>query len=454
MPNRVEILKQKFTNSVGLPFAELLPESTIAEALQAEKIKYRNRLFNPIVTLWAFLAQVLDPDKSCSNAVSQVIAWFAGAGSEIPSSDTGGYCKARARLPEKLILRLLGKTAEGLEEKARGQQLWCGRHVKILDGSSVSMPDTQANQAAYPQHSNQAPGCGFPIAKILVMFSLVTGAAITVLVDALNSSDVTLARQMYFTLKPGDVALADRAFGTYVDLVLVQAQHADAVFRKHQSRKSDFRRGKKLGIADHIVTWHKPKCCPKDMSAEEFGHLPDCVSVREVHFLIRQKGFRTKEIIVVTTLLDAKIYTRTQLAKLYQLRWEVEVDLRHVKTTLGMDQLRGKTPQMVRKEIYVHLMAYNLLRTLMWEAGITNGVSPLRLSLQGTRQHLHNFMPELIHAGVTKRTKLYQTLLQVIVQQPVPERPGRVEPRVRKRRPKPFPLMKQPRSVLKRQLAG
>ena len=232
------------------------------------------------------------------------------------------------------------------------------------------MPDTKVNQTAYPQHSNQAPGCGFPIAKILVMFSLATGAAMGVLIDALNTSDVTLARRLYSTLRPGDVALADRAFGTYVDLVLVQSQQADVVFRRHQSRKSDFRRGKKLGIADHIVTWNKPLRRPKAMSAEEFAHLPDCVKVREVHFPIRQQGFRTKEIIVVTTLLDAKTYTKAQLAKLYQLRWEVEVDLRHVKTTLGMDELRGKTPQMVRKEIYVHLIAYNLLRTLMWEAGI------------------------------------------------------------------------------------
>ena len=174
----------------------------------------------------------------------------------------------------------------------------------------------------------------------------------------------------------------------------------------------------------------------------------------EVHFLIRQQGFRTQEIIVVTTLLDAKTYTRAQLAKLYQLRWEIEVDLRHVKTTLGMDELRGKTPQMVRKEIYVHLLAYNLLRTLMWEAGITKGLSPLRLSLQGTRQHFNNFIPQLMQASTNKRQRLYRTLLSMIVQQPLLARPGRSEPRVRKRRPKAFPLMKQPRSVLKRQLAA
>jgi hypothetical protein len=236
MPNRVEILKQKFAQSVGLPFRDLLPESTIIKALEAEKVKYRNRLFNPIVTIWAFLSQVLDSDKSLQNAVSRVIAWLAEAGEAIPSTDTGGYTKARIRLPEGLLKRLLGKTAQGLEDQAEPQDLWCGRHVRICDGSSVLMSDTPENQAVYPQHSNQAPGCGFPIAKIVVMFSLTTGAVMEILIAAFKTSEVVLARQLYHNLMPEDVVLADRAFGTYVDLVLVKSQQADAVFRKHQSR--------------------------------------------------------------------------------------------------------------------------------------------------------------------------------------------------------------------------
>lgn len=454
MPNRVEILKQKFANSVGLPNRSLLPESTIIEALEAEKVKYRNRLFNPIVTLWAFLSQVLDTDKSLQNAVSRVIAWLAEAGEPIPSTDTGGYSKARIRLPEGLLNRLLAKTAQKLSDQAEPQDLWCGRHVRICDGSSVLMSDTKENQAVYPQHSNQSAGCGFPIAKMVVMFSLATGAVMDVLIAAFKTSEVVLARQLYHHLLPGDVLLADRAFGTYVDLVLVQSQQADAVFRKHQSRKSDFRRGKKLGIGDHIVTWSKPKLRPNGMSADEFAALPDQVQVREVHLLIRQQGFRPKEIILVTTLLDPKVYTKAKLAQLYQFRWQVEVDLRHVKTTLGMEMLRGKTPSMVRKEIYVHLLAYNLLRTLMWEAGKTVGVSPLRVSLQGTRQHLGNFISKLADAGVNKRKRLYRTLLQVIAHKLVPHRPGRVEPRVKKLRPKAYGWMQQPRAVLKRKLAA
>jgi hypothetical protein len=356
---------QRFANSVGLPFRDLLPESTIIETLEAEKVKYRNRLFNLIVTLWAFLSQVLDTDKSLQNAVSRIIAWLAAAGAEIPAADTGGYSKARKRLPEKLLLKLF-----------------------------------------------------------------------------------------YSKLVPGDVVLADRAFGTYVDLVLVQQYSADAVFRKHQSRKSDFRRGKKLGIGDHIVTWSKPKRCPPGMSQEEFAELPEQVRVREVHMLIQQKGFRPKEIIVVTTLLESKVYTKAKLAQLYQWRWQVEVDLRQVKTTLGMEMLRGKTPDMVRKEIYVHLMAYNLLRTVMWQAGKKAGVCPMCISLQGTRQHFANFCPELYKAGAKKRLQLYNTLLTVVTDKLLPERPYRYEPRLKKQRPKPYGWMQQPRNVFKRKLAA
>jgi hypothetical protein len=454
MPNRVEILKQFFANSVGLPFEELLPESTIIEILEAQKLKYRNRLFNPIVTLWAFLSQVLDTDKSLQNAVSRIIAWLAAAGEAIPTTDTGGYAKARKRLPEKFLLRLLGKTGQGLEDQTQAEDLWCGRHVKLCDGSSVLMSDTPKNQAEYPQHTNQAPGCGFPIAKIVVMFSLATGAALEVLIAPFRTGEVTLARQLYAKLVPGDVVLADRAFGSYVDLVLVQQYSADGVFRKHQSRKSDFRRGKKLGIGDHIVTWSKPKRRPPGMSQEAFVQLPAQLIVREVHLLIRKQGFRPKEIIVVTTLVDAKVYSKGKLAQLYQWRWQVEVDLRYVKTTLGMEMLRGKTPQMVRKEIYVHLIAYNLLRSVMWQAGKQAGVCPVRISLQGTRQHLSNFCTQLSQVGAKKRFQLYNTLLSVVTDKLLPERPYRYEPRLKKQRPKPYGWMQQPRDALKRKLAA
>ena len=454
IPNRVQILKEKFTASVGLPFRDLLPEATIQAALKTLEIKYRRRLFDPVVTLWAFLSQLLDADKSCHNAVSRVIAWLSSETVELPSQDTGAYCQARQRLPEKLLQQLFSKVAEGLQAKVTFKHLWCGRHVKVIDGSTVSMPDTEENQKIYPQPSTQSPGCGFPIAKIGVLFSLATGAAIALAIDVLNTHDVKLARRLYEFLNPDDVLLGDRAFCSYADLVFVKKRQADAVFRKHQGRKQELRQGKVVGSRDKQVIWHKPKTCPKGLTKEEFAALPLTLTVREVHYYIATPGFRTQQVSLITTLLDAQAYSTFDLVKLYEFRWDVELDLKHLKTTLGMDILRSKTPAMVRKEIYVYLLAYNLLRSLMWEAGTVYGVLALRLSLQGTRQHLDNFIPQLLASCGNKRRRIYRILLAMIVHKPVPERPGRSEPRVRKRHSKAYPVMQQPRCVLRQQMAN
>ena len=454
MSRAIEILKDKYTNSLGLPFQKILPEQMITSILEEENIKYRNRLFNPIVTLWAFLSQVLEENKSLNNALSRIIAWLAEKGEKIPAADTGGYAKARQRLPENFLLNLWRKTGTILEEQVKPEDLWCGRRVKLCDGSTVLMSDTEKNQEAYPQQTNQSDGCGFPLAKIVVIFSLATGGLLELAIATWKTGEVTLARQLYQSIFPGDILLADRAFGTYVDLALIQSQRADGVFRKHQSRKSDFRRGKKLGIGDHYVTWFKPKRCPNGMTAEEYALLPEQIQVREVHLLIQQKGFRPREIIIVTTLLDSQTYTKAKLAQLYQWRWQVELDLRHVKTTLAMEMLRAKTPEMVRKEIYVTLMAYNLLRTLMWQSAKHKGICAMRISLQCTRQHLRHFIPSLATAGQKKQRKLYEQLLEVISDKLLPDRPYRYEPRVKKRRPKSYGWMKEPRCVLKAKLVA
>jgi hypothetical protein len=431
--------------SLGLPFENLLPSSEIQKVIDELKVKYRWRLFDPVVTLWAFLSQVLDVDKSCHNAVSRVIAYLANQGVEIPSTDTSAYCQARSRLPENLLEKLFGKTAQSLEEKVTTEYLWCGRHVKVIDGSSVSMPDTLENQKSYPQPSSQKPGCGFPIAKIGLIFSLATGAAVAFVIDVLNTHDLKLARNLYHFLKPNDILLGDRAFCAYADLVILKNLECDAVFRKHQSRKRPMRRGKIVGDCDKLVIWHKPQKCPKGLSSEEFTSLPSILTVREIYYYIIIPGFRTSSVSLITTLLDTETYPTLELVKLYAHRWDVEVNLKHLKTTLGMEVLRGKTPAMVRKELYVYLLAYNLLRTLMWEAGMTYGVPPVRLSLQGTRHHLYNFIPQLLAASSAQLHQIYRTLLKVVVHKSVSDRPGRSEPRVRKRRPKAYPLMQQPR---------
>lgn len=370
----------------------------------------------------------------------------------MPSLNTGGYAKARQRLPEAVLCQLFEHTGKALCNEATEPWLWQGRIVKILDGSNVVMADTAANQAAYPQHKNQKAGCGFPIAKLVVVFSLATAAAIAVRIADFKTSEIALARQWYRTLATDDIALADRAYGSYVDLALVAAQKADGVFRKHQRRNSDFRRGKRLGKKDHIVTWFKPVPCPNGMPPDEFKALPETLRVRELHFSIRKAGQRTKNVTVVTTLLDPKAYSKAQVTQLYGLRWQVEIDLGHVKTTLKMEMIQAQSPEMVRKEIYVHLMAYNLLRYLMWQAAVTKGDNPLRLSVQGTRQSFNQYRDLLADAGKRRCGRYGLLLLDMVAKTVVSLRPNRHEPRKRKRRPKAFPLMNEPRAILKQKL--
>jgi hypothetical protein len=455
MPNRAEILKQLLMQSLGLPWQALLPESRLEAMLQEEDVLYRNCVYTPIVTLWAMVSQVLDPDKSLSNAVKRIISWLAAAEVECPSNDTGAYSKARQRLPERLLERLVPEVAESLEQQVPLGEQWCGRRVRVCDGTTVLMSDTLANQAEYPQHSNQAPGCGFPIAKLVVMFSLLTGAVVAACIAPFATSEIVMSRLLYQDLDPQDVMLADQAYGSYVDLALVQEQGADGVFRKHHARQTDFRRGKKLGIGDHQVVWHKPQQCPKHMNEAEFAALPATLMVREVCLRLTRRGFRDQTIIVVTTLLDAKRYSAGQLTQLYGLRWQAaEVNLRHLKTTLKMEMVTAKTPAMVRKEIWTHLVAYTLLRSLMWQAAKPSDYSPFHLSLQGARQQFNHLVSLLATATKSARMRLYQVLLEQVATDVLPLRPGRSEPRVVKRRPKPFPRMRQPRSALKAKLAA
>ncbi|BAY66415.1 hypothetical protein NIES22_65540 [Calothrix brevissima NIES-22] len=292
----------------------------------------------------------------------------------------------------------------------------------------------------------------FPIAKIGVLFSLATGAAVALCIDVLNTHDIKLARQLYQFLNPLDILLGDRAFCTYADLVTIKKINCDAVFRKHQARKTSMRKGKIIGECDKLVTWYKPKICPKGLSKDEFDALPQTITVREIYYYIVIPSFRTERVSLITSLLDKTTYSTLEIVGLYGKRWDVELDLRHLKTTLGMDILRCKTPSMVRKEIYAYLLAYNLLRSLMWSAGNTYDTPPLRLSLQGTRHHLNNFIPQLLAVSSTKIQRIYRTLLKVIAHKVVPDRPGRSEPRVRKRRPKAYPLMTKPRHELQNQL--
>ena len=454
MPNRSDILKQRLFDSVARPWQILLPESTLNAIVEEEGVRYRNRLYTPIVTIWAMLYQVLCDDKSLKNTVKWLRKWLVVDG-QAPSSDTGGYSKARSRLAEGVLKRLVPKSGRALEEQVDEEHLWCGRHVKVFDGSTILMSDTEDNQKEYPQHGNQKKGCGFPIARIVVFFSLVTGALLHERIAHCKTSETEMSRSLYPYLEPKDVAMADQLHGSYVDLALIQQQQADGMIRKHHARKTDFRTGKKNGIGDHQVEWSKPTRCPKHMSKEEFDALPDRMMVREVSLRLTRKGWRDQYIIVVTTLLDAERYSAQALTELYGYRWRAaEVNLRHVKTTLKMEMINAKPPAMVRKVFWSHLLCYNLLRTIMEQAAPLAEYQRSRLSLQGTRQGFRQILTHLCLAQPHQQERLYDDLLNETATDRLPNRPNRSEPRVRKQRHKSFPLMQQPRSVLKAKLAA
>ena len=452
--NYVKTLRERLSNSIGLPFQDILSQDMIEQTLKDMNIEYRQRLYDPIITLWAFICQVLDDDKSCSKAVSRINALLADRYNKLPSADTGAYCKARKRLNLSFIISLLKQTGQALHHKPTDKYLWCNKRVFLIDGSSLSMADTQENKQKYSQQENQHEYVGFPVARIVAIFCLHTGAIIDAAIDSLSFQEITLFRRLYPHLKPGDVALGDRAFGSYADICLLLHRGVDSVFRIHASRKVDFSKGKSLsnqtGHYDHIVYWNRPKAGTLSLEPQLYEQLPDRIELRELRFYIHIKGFRTKVVTLVTTLLDHKTYTYEDLAQLYGYRWQVEIDLRHLKTTMKMDFIKAKSPQMVEKEFYVHLLAYNLIRSVLWDTCIIYEISSLTLSFKGAIQYILSFLPLL--AILENRFAIYMKMLSLIAQTKLPERPFRIEPRVIKKRPKAFPMMKRPRQELRQQL--
>ncbi len=449
----VEILRERLSNSIGLPLSNILPEDMIQQTLKEENIEYRKRLYDPIITLWGFIHQVLDPDKSCKNAVSFILSILYDSIEKLPSGNTGAYCKARKRLSLGFIIRLFRKTGKTIHQKASDGFLWCNRHVFLVDGSTFSIYDTPENQQEYPQAKNQHEYHGFPVARILGIFCLATGAVIDAAISSLCMSEISLFRMLYSRLNPGDVALGDKLFGSYGDIALLSQRGIDSVFRMHHLRKTDFRRGKRLGskgIYDHLVTWKKPRKGTLHLAPELYARLPETMLVREIRYFIHIKGFRTKKVTLVTTLLDHHIYTYELLAELYGLRWQVEIDLRHLKTTMKMEHIHSKTPEMVRKEFYIHLLAYNLIRATLWEAGIKHSVHPLRLSYKGAIQHVLNSVPIL--AIMKDRDIIYGVMLTIISRGKLLERPFRVEPRMVRSKKRQFPRLTRPRQEIRQKL--
>jgi hypothetical protein len=444
---QVHRLHQQFAQAPALPFADVLPAAEVEHALRDEHVTFRDRLFPPLVTLWVFLSQVLDPDHSCRAAVARFLAWRAARGLAPCSADTSAYCKARRRLPEGVLARLTRATGRQAQDQAPPAWRWNGRTVKVADGTTVSMPDTPANRQEFPHSRSQKPGLGFPIARLVVLFSLAVGTALDAALGRYlgkQTGETALFHTLHDNLEPGDILLMDRYFGSFWEIALARRRGADVVTRLHQRRTADFRTGRRLGREDHVVAWAKP-ARPAWMDEATYASLPPTLAVREVRVRVRQAGFRTRVLVVVTTLLDPEEAPRSDVAVLYRLRWLAELDLRALKQTLQMDVLRCKTPEMVRKEVWAHLLAYNLVRRVMARAAQEAKLLPVQLSFKAAVQAVNAFAGVAWPAGAKDLEEVWRRLRAVLASQRVGARPNRYEPRARKRRPKEYPLLTVPR---------
>ena len=408
------------------------------------------------MTLWAFLSQVLfkAEQRSCLAAVSRVLVLLVALGRPPCAKNTGAYCRARAKIPTRVIRGLATRTADRAERRLPEAWLWRGRHVQLVDGFTVSLPDTPANQKAYPQAKTQKPGVGFPIARCVVLLSLATGMAADLEIGPYagkESGETALLRALLGRLHDGDVVLADRHYCSYFMIALLLALRVDFVVRLHQCRTADFRRGRRLGPGDHVVTWQRPDQ-PEWMDDATYAAMPASITVREVQVQVREPGFRTESFVVVTTLLDAETYTAADVGELYRKRWLAELDIRVIKSTLGFDVLRCRTPEMARKELWTALLAYNLIRQAMLQAAEQAGCSPRELSFAHALQTVAASWGVLVLLGEEAQVVLIDAELAGLAELRIGDRPDRVEPRAIKRRPKPHKLLTKPRAEARAEL--
>jgi hypothetical protein len=451
---QIESLRHEFLQDGQLPLTDVLTEGCLEEAVQEIEAPWNDRIFTPLVTLWVFLGQVLAADPSCRAAVARLIAHRVAQGLKPCSSETGGYCQARGRLPERFFAAIARLVGRRLDERVDPRWTWKGRRVCLFDGSTVSMPDTPENRAEYPLAYNQVPGTNFAIARIGAIISLSCGAILDLGIcryAGKGQGEVSLLRQLWDVLRPGDVLLGDRLMSGWAGMYLLKRRGVDTVSRLSAHRTADFRKGTRLGKDDHLVVWKKPTSI-RSVDRATYRSLPESIVVREVRFRVDQPGFRTRVIVVVTTLLDPEQASREELASLYRARWNNELDLRSIKVTLQMDMLRCKTPGLVRKEIWAHVLGYNLIRTVMAQAADREGVEPRSISFKATLQVLEAFRPLITaqaHRGAGHRAMLYEQILLAIAVHRVADRPDRFEPRMAKRRPKRYDRLTRPRREIK-----
>jgi hypothetical protein len=425
---------------------DLLPAPLLAS--EDEGSNSRERIYTLRLTCECFLWQLLKPKTACREVVRQVQALFQLHDKGPVDEGDSAYVQARLRLPRERLETALSATAQTADRRVGAAGQLQGRPVKVADGSTTQLPDTAANQKRYPQPAAQKPGCGFPVLKFVVLFSLASGALRNILMGNLHHHDLRLLRGLWEQLKQGDILLGDRAYGEYTTLAGLPLQGVDVVARLHHRRKVDFRKAKRLCKQDGLFVWTKGCQQSEILSADEWALLPAQITVRILRFTTTIRGFRSRRVTLVTTLLDPKLYPAEDLIALYARRWRLELCLRDLKTTMGMEALRCKTPDMAEKELLAYLVAHNLIRCVMAEAvaRAAGAVDLEHVSFKGSVDALRQYSAAIAQARNRQmRRQLWEDLLGNLVRDLVRKRPGRTEPRAVKRRPKPYPLLNQPR---------
>ena len=452
-------VRQGFLQAHGLPFSEVLSEEQIQQAFEEEDALFcqeEDGVYTPALTLWAFLSQVLHSgvERSCEAAVDRLRTLCVALSIRVPSPDSGAYCRARSKLSEDVLRRLTYQVADDLETAVPKNWLWYGRHVKNVDGSTLQVPDTEKNQEQWPQSSRQKPGLGFPMLRICAILSLATGALCGFAegpYKGKETGETALLRSMFDRLQAGDVLLGDSCFCSFFMIALLQKRGVDVLFRQHQRRITNFRKGQRLGTNDHIVRWPKPQR-PTWMDEATYAELPEEIVVRELASDVNIPGFRTREVIVVTTMTKAKRYSQEALGDLFRQRWHVELDLRSIKVHMNMEDLRCKWPEMVRKEIWTHCLAYNLIRKTMAQAAHVHERTVRSISFSGALQAIAGVMGQASVADEELLGRLAEEKLESIASRKVGHRPDRVEPRAVKRRTQKQKLLTKPREEARAEL--
>lgn len=446
LAEKIALLKQKSFKQIGEVFEKFIPRTFLKQ--EQDGAMSRRRLFSKENTFWAFFSQVLDADGGCKEVIRKLQSYASIKGIKVPSSSTASYCTARKKLDEQMLSGIFEHTAERLNKMPEAGFL-NNRRVIVVDGTGVSMPDTPENQGAWPQWSSQKPGCGFPTARICACFSLESGALLSYAIGNKKSHELLLFRKQWPLFKRGDIFLGDKGFCSYFDIASLEKQGVGSVVTL--ARRAPVRPSgslKKLGPDDLLITWERPLYTPKlSYSKEAWEALPPELFLRQIKVRVKYPGFRTQWFHIVTTLLDATRYPAEELAELYFKRWDVELFFRDVKTTMGLDILRCRTPEMIRKEILMYFIAYNCVRRLMYEAAKEADIEIRAVSFKGSVQALRSWEPHLNQAKISReeRFRLISDLYDAMTNTPIRQRPGRSEPRCLKRRKKNYQMMSSPR---------